>query len=117
MRLEPTALTFDDRWHGGEMEAAVDVLDRAPHCNRIGDVGLDEFDATRQILASAARQIVEHAHGVAARRQCLDEMGPDETAAAGNEVQPPRMRSGFGTKKIRRGITVEHRREPRAIAA
>jgi len=63
-------------------------LDRPAHRQWVAHVALDEPDigiAARQVRARARRQVVEHAHLVPARDECLDQMRSDEARAAGDE--------------------------------
>jgi hypothetical protein len=59
-------------------------------------IGLNELVAAGdrgQVVGAASRQVVEHAHAVAAGNERLDQVRADESAAAGDE------RSGHGSHR------------------
>jgi hypothetical protein len=56
------------------MKAAVDAVERTPNHIRIGDIGLNELGLRGNVVATAARQVVEYADLMPIVEQGLDEM-------------------------------------------
>jgi hypothetical protein len=83
------------------METPVDAVEGASDGCRVGHVGPEEFDRVRQVVAAAARQVVENPDCVAAVEQGLDEMRADKPSAASHKITShPKalilLRIGFG---------------------
>ncbi len=81
---------------GRKMEDDVHAGNGAGRSARIKQVGLDELDAPAQhggvdVLADAAREVIDHPHPSAPRHQGLDQMRPDERASARHQYlfRPP----------------------------
>src|SRR5579864_9113332 len=81
MASEPILARPLHRGDRRKMIDAVDALRCVPHEISIGDVADHQLCPRRDVLALARREIVEHAHPVAARQQRLDEMRSDETTS------------------------------------
>src|SRR5579862_208050 len=68
------------------MEDDLGAADRVVHALVATQLPLDDLDVEPgEVLAAAGREVVEHAHVVAALEQAPDEVGADEAAAAGDE--------------------------------
>ena len=68
------------------MEHELDAAHRVVHALVRAELALDDLDAeTVQVRAVARREVVEHAHVVAALEQGAHEVRADEAAAPGDE--------------------------------
>ena len=71
---------------------------------RIADVALQELDSRQgpcQVLATAAREVVEDAHAGALLEQGVDEVRADEARAAGHESELSRKDVAHGRPVLR----------------
>ena len=71
------------------MEDALDPVHRPPHVVEIAQVAFDRLEPVEagDILAPAGREVVEDPHAVAAARERLGHVRPDEARAPGHEIQ------------------------------
>jgi hypothetical protein len=94
------------RCDGGVMKHVVDALHGAPANIEACDAAANEPDAIArgaQVLTTSGREIVEHRDRGAVPHEPLDEMGADESSAAGDKVShagPLRHEPGHGTRLI-----------------
>ena len=75
-----------DRGNRSEVETAVDTVERAPDNFGVGDIGFDEFDRANEVVAIAAREVVEDPHRVPVVKQRLDEVRTYKPGAAGHQI-------------------------------
>jgi len=54
---------------------------------RIGDVALNQLRVRRNVLPTAAGKIVNNPDTITATQETFDDVGTDETGAAGDEIQ------------------------------
>ena len=75
-----------DRPEGAQVEHDLDAAYGVVHAFVAAELSLDDLHVEPfEIVAIAGREVVEHAHVVAAIEQRADEVRADETAAAGDE--------------------------------
>src|SRR5579871_801604 len=99
MGAKPVGDAALDRGNGGEVEAAVDAIDRLAHRDRFGDIAFDQLDLGWQIVAFASGEIVEDADAVALPEQRLAKVRADEAGAAGDEPCRHAGRSWLAMKR------------------
>ena len=68
------------------MEGTVYAVERGSHGVGVRHIGFDQHRAKGKVRARAGREVVQHAHGVAATHQRVAQMRADKTGAAGDEV-------------------------------
>ena len=103
---EPVGDALFDRGDGGEVEAAVHTFQRLG--DRAGSATSPSIqrDAGWQVGAATGRQIVQHAHPVAARDQRIAQVGADEACAAGDKPGAHAVQSGVRAKHLAQNRSV-----------